>query len=238
MPNGLIIDPAGETVVVSITSAGGGNALTLYSDANATTATTNPLTITTVTTVYVRETVNALVSLKIGGVEFATLSGSSLAYTFEDGSVGSCGVVKRSTIDTFAETGSTELGYAERTSNDTTTNTAYASSTSNKISGLSVTVVGQGLPVLVEFFCPGVFHSVAATGVSVTLITNGALTSGQLATVDSSATNKSRALVMRRRMVLTAGTSYTFEVGKYVDAAGTGTYTAVADAPMHLSVNR
>jgi hypothetical protein len=138
----------------------------------------------------------------------------------------------------FDSDSSTELGYEERTTNDTTTNTAYASTTSNKISGLSVTVVGQGLPVLIEFFCPGVFHSVAATGVSVALITNGALTSGQLATVDSSATNKSRALIMRRRMLLTAGTSYTFEVGKYVDAAGTGTYTAVADAPMYLAVTR
>ena len=131
-----------------------------------------------------------------------------------------------------------EMGYAERTTDDTTTNTAYASTPSNKISGLSVTVIGEGQPVMVEFFCPGVKHSVAASPVNAVLIINGSVTGGQLATADSPATGNARFLMFRRRMVLTAGTSYTFEVGKYATSAGTGTYTAVADAPMHLSVNR
>lgn len=133
---------------------------------------------------------------------------------------------------------STELGYAERTTVDTTTSTSYASAPSNKISGLSVTVVGEGLAVSVEFFCPGVKHSTAGVGVASALVLNGALTGGQIGLGDSDSTANSRTLIMRRRMILTAGTSYTFEVGKYVMSAGTGTYDAAADFPMHLSVSR
>lgn len=132
----------------------------------------------------------------------------------------------------------TELGYAERTTNDTTTNTAYASAASNKISGLSVTVVGEGLPVLIEFFATIAYHSVANTSVSAALVVNGATTSGQAATVFSPSTSAGPSLILRRRMVLTAGTSYTFEIGKYVGAAGTGTYFAGANFPMHLAVSR
>lgn len=128
---------------------------------------------------------------------------------------------------------SSELGYAERTTSDTTTNTSYGSAASNKISGLSVTVTGEGLPVYVEFYCPVVTHSVAGTGVNSVLLINGAVTGGQLdGQLDKNAST------MRRRVVLTAGTSYTFEVGKYVAAAGTGTWSAAADFPMHLAVTR
>ena len=129
---------------------------------------------------------------------------------------------------------STELGYAERTTNDTTTNTDYNAVTTNKISGLSVTVVGQGLPVLVEFYCPLGQHSVTGSGVAVALVINGALTSGQYVT-----SNGIDSMVLRRRLLLAAGASYTFEVGMWlVTTAGTGTYSGGSDFPMHLSVNR
>lgn len=130
---------------------------------------------------------------------------------------------------------SSELGYAERTSNDTTTNATFGNVGSNKISGLSVTVVGEGKPVMVEFYCSSAIHSVTDTAAGVVLLINGATTGGQQGYVEA---KTSEALIMRRRLVLTAGTSYTFEIGKFIVAAGTGTYLAGADNPMHLSVNR
>lgn len=133
---------------------------------------------------------------------------------------------------------STELGYAERTTNDTTTNTAYASSPSNKISGMSVTVVGTGQPVEIEFYCPQVYHSVANTVVSAELLIGGALAGGQFASENSPSTAAGPFLTIKRRLILTAGTSYTFEVGKSISGAGTGTYFASADSPMHLVVRR
>jgi hypothetical protein len=131
-----------------------------------------------------------------------------------------------------------ELGYASRTTNDTTTNAAYASSSSNKISGLSVTVVGEGLPVLIEFYCPSVAHSVANSAVNATLVINGALSGGQIGTSHSISSTVGQGMLLRHRKVLALGTSYTFEIGKYLGAAGTGTYTGNADFPMHLAVTR
>jgi hypothetical protein len=134
--------------------------------------------------------------------------------------------------------GSGELGYAEVTASDTTTNTSYASSISNKIAGLSVTVVGQGLPVRIDFFCTGASHSVAAKGVNAVLLINGAVTSGQLGATVPPAVGFANSLYLARRLVLTAGVSYTFEIGKYLVGAGTGTYAAGPDNPMHLAVTR
>jgi hypothetical protein len=133
-----------------------------------------------------------------------------------------------------------ELGYAERTTSDTTTNTAYGSVASNKISGLSVTVVGEGLPVLVEFFAPQVLHSVQGNDVAAVLLTNGAVTGGQFAVAGTSGATADvgPAFILRRRLLLASGTSYTFEVGKFAIQAGTATYVAGADFPMHLSVTR
>jgi len=133
---------------------------------------------------------------------------------------------------------STELGYAERTTSDTTTNTTLASAPSNKISGMSVTVIGTGQPVSVEFFCPYGFHSVADGNVTTTLVINGSATGAQFASTANHATNIGQLIVLKRRLVLTAGTSYTFEIGKSITGAGTGTWAASTDAPMHLAVTR
>lgn len=133
---------------------------------------------------------------------------------------------------------STELAYAERTTNDTTTNTVYASSPSNKISGLLCTVIGTGQPVTVEFYCPSASHSVADKNAAAVLLINGSVTSGQTSEATSSIASAANGILMLRRLVLTAGTSYTFEVGKYLSSAGTGTYVAWADAPIHLAVKR
>lgn len=96
MPSGLLIDPVGQTVVVTVTSAGAGATVPIYSDINAVNSAANPLTITSPTVIWVKGTVNALISLKISGVERATSSGAALPFTFEDGSVGSTAPVSAS----------------------------------------------------------------------------------------------------------------------------------------------
>jgi hypothetical protein len=142
--------------------------------------------------------------------------------------------------DSYAAAFTSELGYAERVTSDTTTNTSYAASTSNKISGLSVTLTGEGLPVLVEFYCPQVLHSVTGDDVGVVLLVNGAVTGGQFAVAGTSTASADlgASLVLRRRLVLADGDSTTFEVGKFAVQAGTATYVAGADYPMHLAVTR
>jgi len=130
-----------------------------------------------------------------------------------------------------------ELGYAERTSVFTTTNVTLWDLAA-KIGSLSVTETGEGLPVFVEFFAPLVKHSVAEKYVAAYLIINGSEASGQLGIVDSPATGTARTLLVRRRMLLTAGTSYTFEVGIAGESAGTSSVDGAANYPMYLAVTR
>lgn len=223
----------GIPLVVTITRADGAS-VTAYSDVGLTTPVTQPAAISADTTYYVSGQGYFIVSMKVAGVEL----GPFPVYCAEHQTTpvpvpADADALRR--IGVAGAAGTTELGYAERTTNDSTTNTAYASVGSNKISGLSVTVVGEGLPVLVEFFCPSVVHSVANTATAAVLLTNGAVTSGQQGFGEAST---SAGLILRRRRILTPGTSYTFEVGKYVVAAGTGTYIAGSDNPMHLAVSR
>lgn len=129
-----------------------------------------------------------------------------------------------------------ELAAAVSTASDTTTNTARTSAHLNVISGLTLSnIVGTGQAVDIEFICPVAVHSVASTGVNVDLVINGADNTDQIAAVSSPATNSGRTLVLRWRKVLTAGTTYTFQVGKWLAAAGTGTYGAATNNPMTLS---
>lgn len=222
---------AGSATVVNFTRVDG-LAVSAFSDEARTSPVTLPTTITTDTTFYFAREGRFIPSVKVGGVELT--SGADVPVL--SGTVGMFQVPGgdgRITVD-----GTTQLGYAERATNDTTTNTSYASAPSNKIAGLSVTVVGQGLPVTVEFFCPQVYHSVANTLVSCELLINGALATGQFASAFSPSTAAGPFLLMKRKPLLVAGTSYTFEVGKSVSGAGTGTYTGAADSLMYLEVSR
>lgn len=133
-----------------------------------------------------------------------------------------------------------ELGYAERTTNDTTTNTSLvdADLAANTIGGLTFTVTGDGNPVDVEFRCSGAYHSTANTRVNAVLLVNGSSVNGDLGAADSPSTSGGPSLSFKRRLVLTDGVSYTFEVAKRVAAAGTGTYVAAATFPMYLAATR
>ena len=126
-----------------------------------------------------------------------------------------------------------ELAYAERLTNDTTTNTTIGNAPSNKVSGLLVTVTGNGRPVEIEVYCPAVLHTVANTYVGLALLMDGVQV--QLMQQSSPSTANGRSLIGKFRKVLTAGQDYTFEVGKYCGAAGTATYGGGAGLPAYIS---
>lgn len=135
-----------------------------------------------------------------------------------------------------AHTPGMELGYAERVTPGSTTQ--IAANSNALIAGLVVTVVGQGRPVLIQFTCQGIYHSVANTGVTGYLEVNGSVTLPQCqsATVSSPSTSSGRTMNINRRTILANGVSYTIKVGIFGTAAGTSIATAATFAAMQLSV--
>lgn len=147
MPNGLLINNAGETVVVTITSPTGAT-IQLYSDSNATVTAANPLTISAPTKVFVRETVQAQISLQVNGVEYATASGTTLSYTFEDGSVGTCELVPRTDVDQAVHDNSVYVrGELIRQTRDTTLGPLSNTSASDVTGLTALTFTASGRPV-------------------------------------------------------------------------------------------
>jgi hypothetical protein len=132
----------------------------------------------------------------------------------------------------------TELGYAESVTNASTTNTATGNSAlaANVVPGLSVTVVGAGRPVLAEFMGSGVNVANAGVNFGAALLVNGANQKWEFNTNPPiTSSGDSVPLPVRRRLVLTAGTSYTFQVGMWT-ASGTVFFIANATQPMFLAV--
>lgn len=130
-----------------------------------------------------------------------------------------------------------ELGYAERTSSFTTTNTSlWSTAAASVVGSLSVTVTGTGRPVDVEFYCPAMGHTAGAIVTSY-LIVNGA-TNDARSQYKNWAINFGEGGEMKRRLVLANGTSYTFTVGISANAAGTSTVTGSTSAPTHLAVTQ
>lgn len=121
-----------------------------------------------------------------------------------------------------------ELGYAERT-------TAYSAGNSD-ISGLSVTVTGQGRPVDVEFYCSTAYHSVTGSLIRADIKSNGTIVNSWFDVTSSTAAG--RTCKVKQRLVLTDGASYTFTIGVFQGTAGTMTWFASASPvrPMWLSV--
>jgi hypothetical protein len=99
MSNGLIVNPSGETATVTITSTNSGDSLDLFSDINLTVPASNPASISTSTTFYTDFDGLASVSILIGGVEYATVTGAAASFTFGDGGVGSISAVSRYDLD-------------------------------------------------------------------------------------------------------------------------------------------
>jgi hypothetical protein len=135
-----------------------------------------------------------------------------------------------------------ELAYAELTVVTTTTNvTAGDTSTTSGSGGIMITtatIVGAGRPVEIEFFLPGVKHSVAGTYVSAYIIANSDPTVLSLAAMSSPVTSSARGVIAKRRMVLTAGASYTFQGGLAGSAAGTSSAVVGPTFPAYLAVTQ
>lgn len=127
-----------------------------------------------------------------------------------------------------------EIGYSERTTSFTSTQTAP--NATGTITGLVVVVTGAGRPVDVRFSAPLAWQSTANKLVFTSLMVNGGASGG--ASADSSPlTNNGPSHTFTRRMVLTDGVVYTFTVAVYTESGG-GTATMFANAtyPMSLSV--
>lgn len=131
-----------------------------------------------------------------------------------------------------------ELGFSQVTSAFTTTNTNPASvAAASLITGLSVTVVGNGTPVAIKFYAPSVWHSVANASVSGYIVVNGVALVANVGQVNSPSTAAGPALTIHDRLVLVASTSYTFQVGVAGGVAGTSTVTAAVNfAKVQLQV--
>lgn len=132
----------------------------------------------------------------------------------------------------------TEMGYAERLTNFTTTATSVA--TAVDITGLTVTVVGHGRPADIEFYAPSVSHSVSGTQVSLIFYVNGSYTSGQgqVTQVFSNSTTSGVLGYLKRRSVLSDGVTYNISVRPYAyQVAGTTTIGSLGGyQPIFLSV--
>lgn len=136
-----------------------------------------------------------------------------------------------------AHTPGIELGYAERTTNFSTTATAPGATA--LIPSLVTTVIGQGRPVDIEFYAQTVRHSVAGKYVVAYFEINGSFVNtvaGQSGLISSPDTVVGRTIYMKRRAMLADGQGYTIKVGVYGEEAGTTSLVAVASAPTFLEV--
>ena len=132
---------------------------------------------------------------------------------------------------TRSEGGGIELGYAEITSNFTTTSTG----TQVDVAGLSVAVVTADRPITIEFYCSQIFHSAAGAAPSLRLLEGSTIieTAGFLLPTAGGGTPG----VMRVRRNPAPG-AYTYKVAAFQPGSPGGTITMVAAAiaPAHLSV--
>lgn len=138
-----------------------------------------------------------------------------------------------------------EMAYSERTTSFTTTNTTLISATLGIVTGMQVSVVGEGRAVDFEFEA-SMQHTVANTFTAAWLIANVASAGNSVTTspggyvggVSHQATGSTRIIHMKRRMVLTAGVSYVVQVGVGGGTAGTTTLFGSSTVPSWLAVTR
>lgn len=130
-----------------------------------------------------------------------------------------------------------EMGYAERTTNFTTTNiTLWSVAAGSVISSLSVVVTGTGRQVRIDFSTPGITHS-ATTIVTTYLIVNGATNSAN-SQYQNYAVAAGQGGIMSKRLILTNTVSYTFTIGIAGAAAGTSTVSGGTSGPMFIAVTK
>lgn len=126
------------------------------------------------------------------------------------------------------------LGKAERTSDFTTTSTAFVD-----VTGMSLTVVGRGRPVSVRFECPtGASANTAGAFVATQIVQDG--TEIAFSARKSTAAHQAEAVSIGRELdALVEGQSYVFKA-RLVSFFGSGAQiaklAAAATSPMTLSV--
>lgn len=129
----------------------------------------------------------------------------------------------------------TELGFDDRNTSFSTNNiTLFATTftppvTSPIIGNLEVTVTGTGAPVMVEFYAPGVWNNYpsAVTAYFVVTVNGGTpVVTAALSQYRNYAATLGEGGVMRRRLVLTNGSTYKFQVGLNGYGGGITTVTA------------
>lgn len=124
-----------------------------------------------------------------------------------------------------------EMGYAESSAGGFST--ATTSWVNNKISGLSVTVVGTGQAVEIQWWF-GQLRMTASNWGIVGLIVNGAVDQPMIFYSASTSLGEKKDCV--RRMVLSDGVSYTFELGWQVQSGATATWGGAVTNLAWLSV--
>lgn len=130
------------------------------------------------------------------------------------------GVMPDSSVRVIAPTQNPELGYAESTGGKTSSSTAAW--TSDKISGLSVTITGTGRPVEIQWGASQLRNSVVGNWTILGLIVNTVADEPFL--IISPSVSVGQSVNGMTRKVLTNAVSYTFEVGIQVQG-GTTTIT-------------
>ena len=132
----------------------------------------------------------------------------------------------------------TQLGYASVTASSVTVNSSNAdlALASNTITGLSLTTVGTGRPVQVQFLGQA-YNTVAnAFNVAQLLINSSAVGGVGAACSVPVNTGQYASLSFQGNVVLTAGTSYTFTVGMWCKASTEAVFYADSTTPMPMTL--
>jgi hypothetical protein len=130
-----------------------------------------------------------------------------------------------------------ELGYAEKTATQTSTNVTPGSvatgAAGGLITGLAMDVIGNGRPVDLKF-TGLIWHSTANTLVGVYFIIDGVST-GYIETENSPSTTAGKSLRVERRLTIPEGVTRNVQVGIYGTVAGTCTLFGSSAIPATLS---
>lgn len=139
----------------------------------------------------------------------------------------------------------TGLGYAERLTNFTTTNTSIISTTAGLIPNMSVTFVGEGSEAEITFATPVVGHSALPPGIVTTTLVQEVGGVRTAVMPRNWVTGYGEGGVLLYEAVFDAGVEYTFSVTVGSTAAGTSTVYAKSGGgsyplagKIYLSANR
>lgn len=132
-----------------------------------------------------------------------------------------------------AHTPGIELAYAERT-------TTFSVSTTDAalVPGISISVEGQGRPVDIEFYLPGLYHSVADTQVLAAIyyqINGGAALLDSMSADRSIVNTDGPSVFIKRRRIIPEGETWQFHGFIRTLVAGTATAKASGNEVIYIA---